>query len=58
MDSRARSQLSLYSRDALVQRADALSVIFGECVREYKQVARAADGHVSDKLTVEEAWPR
>ena len=51
------NRLSTYSRDALIQRATTLSNVFGECVSRYKEMARAADGHVSDKIMVKEAYP-
>ena len=34
-----------------------LNGIFGECTREVERLAAAAQGHASDALTLQEAWP-
>ena len=35
-----------------------LKGIFGECTREVERLAAAAQGHASDALTLQQAWPR
>jgi hypothetical protein len=36
----------------------ALSAVFESCTSEYLDVAQAADGHASDSLTLQQAWPK
>ena len=38
--------------------ADAFATVFTDCQRRYADVAEKADGHASDVLTLEEAWPK
>lgn len=37
--------------------ASALSDVYGSCVQEYRGVAKALDGALSDLKTLEQAWP-
>lgn len=52
-----RSSLPGLTRDAIERYADAASVVFGDCVREYQSVAGSADKHASDALMLRDAWP-
>jgi len=38
--------------------ADTAATLLGECGREYRRVAAAADGHLADVEQCESAWPR
>jgi hypothetical protein len=38
--------------------AATLTTVFGECTREVERLAAAAQGHASDALTLQQAWPR
>jgi len=51
-------QASSASLDACNRNADTLRTVFGACVSEYVSVAENADGHASDVLTLQEAWPK
>lgn len=45
--------------DAAVRRyADAASVVFDQCVREYSRMAAQADQLANDRQTLIDAWPR
>lgn len=46
------------SADAANLAVATLGNVFESCVREYQRVAQDADGHASDALTLEQAWPR
>ncbi|MBP7483939.1 MAG: hypothetical protein KA781_01370 [Aquabacterium sp.] len=35
-----------------------LQAVFGECAREVERLAGSAQGHASDALTFEQAWPK
>lgn len=54
----ARVILPGLTRAAVERYADAASVVFNECVREYRDVAAQADRLASDRQTLMEAWPR
>lgn len=54
----ARSQLSSASLVSLRSHAATLNAVFGECTREVERLAGAAEGHASDALTFEKAWPK
>ena len=56
--AQARSDLSHASADAVRQYADAASAVLSDCTAEVERLAKAADGHASDTLTLEQAWPR
>lgn len=34
-----------------------LATVFGECVVEYREMGKAADGHATDSRALKEAWP-
>ena len=53
-----RSQLPGASCDAVRKHATALNTVFGECSRAIEGLAGKAQGHASDALTFERAWPR
>lgn len=53
-----RAKLSSASADAVREYANAASVILDQCQREYQDVAAKADGHASDTLMLQQAWPQ
>lgn len=53
-----RSQLPGASCDAVRKHAAALGTVFEQCAGRLESVARDAQGHASDALTLEQAWPR
>lgn len=44
--------------DAVRSHAAALNDVFGQCARTVEEMARQADGHASDSLTYQQAWPK
>ena len=46
------------SLDACREHAATIGAVFNACVAEYGSVARDADAHASDAMTLEQAWPR
>ena len=46
------------SRDAVVERAAAISNVLADCSRRYQGMAAIADRHASDVKTLIEAWPK
>lgn len=44
--------------DACRKDAAALGAVFRACTTEYGEVARDAQGHADDTLTLESAWPK
>lgn len=42
---------------AVLEYALAVNQLFGQCQREYQDLAGKADGHASDARTLIEAWP-
>jgi len=44
--------------DAARLRAATVGAILGECAKEIEGLAGKADGHASDSLMLQEAWPR
>ena len=52
-----RSALPSATREACVARADALAGVFEECVGRYRSLAKKAQGHLDDALTLDQAWP-
>jgi predicted methyltransferase len=46
------------SRDALTQYTTTLSAVLSECQRAYTGMAKEADGHASDSLMYQQAWPK
>lgn len=53
-----RAALPTDSRETLVARADALAVVFEQCVAEYRSLAGKAQGHLGDALMLDGAWPK
>ena len=53
-----RGQLGQLSRDALAERATAVSLVLDQCARRYQSMAAVADRHVSDLKTLMAAWPK
>lgn len=53
-----RQSLPDLADDAVRQRADTLAKLFGECAREYQELAERADRHASDVQTMMNAWPK
>lgn len=54
----ARRDLPTATADAARNTAAAATAVLESCVREYQALARAADGHASDTLTLQQSWPR
>lgn len=46
------------SRNALTQYTTTLSSVLSECQRAYTGMAKEADGHASDSLMYQQAWPK
>ena len=46
------------SRDALAQYTATLSAVLSDCQRAYTGMAKEADGHASDSLMYQQAWPK
>lgn len=55
--AQARRDLSRASLDAARRYAAAVNSVFDECSAEVERLAKAADGHASDTLTLQQAWP-
>jgi hypothetical protein len=53
-----RASLPGLTRAAVNQRADALAELFGQCGAAFTDMAKKADGHANDSLTLQEAWPK
>lgn len=53
-----RRNLSTATPDAARATAAAATELLESCAREYQAVARAADGHSSDTLTLQQSWPK
>lgn len=53
-----RRQLPGLADDAIRRYADASSIVFADCSRQYQEVAGAASGHASDVKTLEDAWSK
>ena len=54
----ARGQLSSASCDSVRNRTAALTDVFEQCASRYSDLAGKADGHASDALMFEKAWPK
>lgn len=54
----ARSDLSRASVTSLRAYTATLGAVFSECTAEVERLAAAAQGHASDALTLEQAWPK
>lgn len=53
-----RSSIPGLTRDAVDRYADAASIVFAECVREYSEMAATAGALASDRQTLMDAWPK
>lgn len=53
-----RSRLSTATDGACREHASTAAALFEQCARAYQGMAEAADGHASDALMLQEAWPR
>jgi hypothetical protein len=53
-----RGKLSTASIAAVRQYATAANLVFGECSAEVERLAKDADGHSSDSLMLQQAWPK
>lgn len=53
----ASAKLPSLSHQACLARAHALSVVFEQCSRDFEGMARKAQNHANDALTLDEAWP-
>ena len=53
-----RRDLSTATPDAARATAATATELLESCAREYQAVARAADGHSSDTLTLQQSWPK
>ncbi|PJO36258.1 hypothetical protein CTI10_023440 [Delftia acidovorans] len=55
--SAAEQLLADASRAALIEYANTLNQLFGQCSSRYTELAAAADGHAADAATCRAAWP-
>lgn len=53
-----KRRLPTSSGDAGIEAAHTVADLYAACIGEYQAVARAADGHANDALTLSEAWPK
>lgn len=53
----ARRDLPSASCTSLREHAAALNDVFGQCAAQLERLAATADGHASDALMLEQAWP-
>lgn len=53
-----RGDLPRLTRDAVNRYADAASIVFDQCQREYQDMAANADRLASDRQTLIDAWPK
>ncbi|MEG7697726.1 hypothetical protein U2181_15280, partial [Listeria monocytogenes] len=53
-----RSDLSSASLDSCRNYAATLNTVFAECNATVGELAKEAEGHASDSLTLQRAWPR
>lgn len=53
-----RSSLPSLTREAINAYADAASVVFDDCQRNYQSMAEQADRIDSDRQTLSDAWPK
>jgi len=54
----ASAKLPSLSHQACLARADALSGVFDQCAGAYQGMAGKAQGHLSDAMTLDDAWPK
>ena len=53
-----RAKLPSTPADAASNAASTAANLLGECAAAYQELAGRADGHASDTLTLEQAWPQ
>ena len=53
----SRGRIAQVAPAAVVDYADTVADILGECTARYTEVARAADGHAADADALMRAWP-
>ena len=53
----ANSRLSSASKETIIEYTNTNSDILENCITEYQEVAKAADGHAADAERLREAWP-
>lgn len=53
----ARNHLPGASCTSIREHAATLNDVFGQCAAQLERLAAAADGHASDSLMLEQAWP-
>lgn len=53
----ARARLPSLSHQACLDRASALETVFAQCAGDLEGLARKADGHANDAVTLDDAWP-
>ena len=53
-----RAKLPSTPGDAASNAASTAANLLGECAAAYQELAGRADGHASDTLTLEQAWPQ
>lgn len=53
-----RRDLPAAAPDAARATAATATELLESCAREYQALARAADGHASDALTLQQSWPK
>lgn len=44
--------------EALRQAATSFNSLYGDCRARYESMGRAAEGHLNDVITLDEAWPK
>jgi hypothetical protein len=54
----ANSRMSSASIGSCREYSAALSTVFESCVGEYRSMGEAAQGHATDALMLEQAWPK
>jgi hypothetical protein len=57
-DTIAASDSAQPSCPARVDTAPAARALLAECAARYQDLARKADGHASDAMTLQQAWPK
>jgi len=55
--SATRAKLATAPIEAVRRYAATATDVFEQCTARYSEVAQAADGHASDSLKLQEAWP-
>jgi hypothetical protein len=55
--SREAAAIAQLSHEACKGRISAYRDVFEHCAAEYQSVARTADGHANDAMTLDDAWP-